>query len=442
MVDEPNVSPAIAHLGPMFDAPLLVSADRWDTFLHCVRSAIRHKDFEQVVFTSEESVESDRFWDNGSWLARNYRPYNVKDGVLGIPVRGALMDKLSYQFKSWATGYEYVRRAVERGMDDPQVNAIAFDIDSPGGSAAGCFELAGYINEQHGRKPMRAYANHLALSGAYAIATAADDIVVSPSGFTGSVGVVASHLDISQMLKDFGVKVTLVYAGKHKVEGNAYEELSEDARERMQSSVDKTYDRFVSTVAGNRNISYDDVRSTEALVFDPEDSIDVKFADSIAEHRIDVVEFAGKSDPNGDFAVTDKKPETKTATNKPDENQVDAAKIESDARAAERQRFADVHASDEHKGREALAAHLLATTDMSAEAVIKTLAAAPKATPAAAAAAVPGTERNHFTEAMNRAGSPEAGAGAETETDTLTPEAKASKVFETAGYAPVANTAH
>ena len=82
--------------------------------------------------------EDDEFM---AWL----RPYNVRGGVLTIPVYGVLIHKMSFKFGSWATGYAYIRRAFDRGMADPEVHSIVFDHNSPGGMVAGNFELAEHV---------------------------------------------------------------------------------------------------------------------------------------------------------------------------------------------------------------------------------------------------------------------------------------------------------
>ena len=105
-----------------------------------------------------------------------------------------------------------------------------------------------------------AVANHLAASAAYWIATAADELVVSPSAEVGSIGVFAAHEDMSAALEKEGVKVSLISEGKYKTEANPYEPLSEEARAAVQSRVSEYYDAFVKAVARNRGVKAADVR--------------------------------------------------------------------------------------------------------------------------------------------------------------------------------------
>ena len=68
------------------------------------------------------------------------------------------------------------------------------------------------------------------------------------------------HVDVSGLLEKFGEKVTLISAGKYKVEGNPYEPLTEEARAAIQQDVDHYYDLFVDAVAKGRGVTAKAVR--------------------------------------------------------------------------------------------------------------------------------------------------------------------------------------
>ena len=158
------------------------------------------------------------------------------------------------------TSTERFGQRFDEAVNDPNVASILIDIDSPGGSVYGTAELAAKIRSARGSKPIVAVANAMAASAAYWIATAADEIVVTPSGDVGSIGVWTAHEDMSRHLDAMGVKTTLVYAGKYKVEGNPFEPLTDEARAELQRSVDEAYQMFVRDVAKGRGRSVDEVR--------------------------------------------------------------------------------------------------------------------------------------------------------------------------------------
>ncbi len=154
-----------------------------------------------------------------------------------------------------------VSAALRAMADDPDIGSIVLDFDSPGGTIFGVPELAAQIREARARKPIVAVANSLMASAAYWLGAQADQLYVTPGGIVGSIGVYGMHQDISKAAENEGVKFTLISAGKHKVDGNPYEPLPDDVRERMQARIDEAYDMFIKDVARGRGVSEAEVRN-------------------------------------------------------------------------------------------------------------------------------------------------------------------------------------
>ena len=142
----------------------------------------------------------------------------------------------------------------DAAVNDPDVSAIVLDIDSPGGAVDLVPETAAKIRAATGRKPVVAVANTRAASAAYWLASQASELVVSPSGAVGSVGVYAAHEDISRQLDAEGVTVTLISAGDNKTDGNPFEPLTDQARATIQANVDAYYRMFTADVARGRGV--------------------------------------------------------------------------------------------------------------------------------------------------------------------------------------------
>jgi signal peptide peptidase SppA len=177
-----------------------------------------------------------------------------------IPVYGVVGHRMNMMNDiSGGTSVEKITNSFRQALKDPSVKAIVFDVDSPGGSVDGVPELADEILAARGQKKTVAVANTMAASAAYWLASACDELVVTPSGAVGSIGVWGAHEDISKAMNDAGVKVTLISAGKYKVEGNPYEPLSDEAKAALQADVDNFYSMFVKAVAKNRGVSQDSV---------------------------------------------------------------------------------------------------------------------------------------------------------------------------------------
>jgi len=209
-------------------------------------------------------------------------PYQVINGVALIPVHGTLVQKLgTMQPYSGMTGYDGLRANLSMALEDEQVKAIAFDIDSPGGEVAGCFDFADAIYRSRGIKPMWSILSESAYSAAYAIASATDRICVPRTGGVGSVGVICAHIDMSKALDKEGMTVTVIHYGEHKADGSEYKPLSSGALSRFQKDVDAMGDLFVKTVARNRGLSFEQVKNTEASTFMGADGVRVGFADDV-----------------------------------------------------------------------------------------------------------------------------------------------------------------
>lgn len=187
----------------------------------------------------------------------------VTGGVAVLPLRGLITPRaslLSLLFGGGG-GLESFRSGFREALADQEVGSILLDVDSPGGSTDLVSETAAEIRAARGAKPIVAIANTDSASAAYWIAAQADELVVTPSGEVGSIGVFILHEDISGFDEQLGVKTTLISAGKYKTEGNPYEPLDDAARASFEQTVDEFYDLFVGDVAEGRGTSAASVRA-------------------------------------------------------------------------------------------------------------------------------------------------------------------------------------
>ena len=182
------------------------------------------------------------------------RPAKTKRAIAVLPLQGPITKRAS-AFTAFfgGTSTDKFGEAFDSLMANDAIGAIVLDVDSPGGTVEGTMELTEKMYAARGTKPVVAVANGFMASAAYKIASAADQIVVIPSGQAGSIGTRAMHLDYSAALEKDGVKPTVVYAGEHKTEFDPFAPLSEEAKAEMQRVVDEYYGEFVKSVARNRN---------------------------------------------------------------------------------------------------------------------------------------------------------------------------------------------
>ena len=260
-------------------AACIVNPEQNSVFQACL-SSLANMEHAEEMLSGEHAATGEDFWNPGSEYLARYRPYNVINGVLQIPIRGVLLHQFPFA-TNWATGYEYIWQAYKRGMGDTDVKAIALLEHSPGGEVAGCFEAADRMYALKGTKPVRAFAHEYAYSAAYAIASVADHIVVSRTGGVGSIGVVTSHISFAKMLEAEGIEVTFIKYGEHKTDGNPYEALSPEARQRIQVRINDLGELFVSKMARNRGKSVEAIRNTQALTYSALEAVQVGLADSV-----------------------------------------------------------------------------------------------------------------------------------------------------------------
>lgn len=205
------------------------------------------------------------------------RVLNISGGLVNRPMPDAC--------GPGPVSYEAIARAFDEAIDDDGVKAVVLRIASPGGMAAGCFDLADRIFAARGKKPIYAMVDDYAYSAAYGIACAADEIWLTRTGGVGSVGVICWHYEQSEYNKKIGLKVTPIYSGARKVDYSPHMPLSKEAFEAEQAEVDRLRDLFVESVAKYRGMDADAVRATEAGTFNGPVAVAAGMADNIGTFR-------------------------------------------------------------------------------------------------------------------------------------------------------------
>lgn len=194
---------------------------------------------------------------------RRGRPAAIDGGVQIVPLQGVLTPQMGLLEMIFGIGggLTSFRDSFQQAVDNPDVGAIVINVDSPGGLVDLIPETAQMVRSARDKKVVVAVANTLAASAAYWIASQASEMIITPSGEAGSIGVYMEHRDLSGALEDLGVKVTMISAGKFKTEGNPYEPLDTEAVAAFQQAVDDHYNLFVKDVATGRGAQVGAVRN-------------------------------------------------------------------------------------------------------------------------------------------------------------------------------------
>ncbi len=148
-----------------------------------------------------------------------------------------------------------INKAINEAYDNKHVKAVALRINSPGGSPVQSDEIWSNIMEQRKEHPkVKTYAliGDMGASGAYYVASAADEIYVNPSSLVGSIGVILPNYDLQGMMKKIGVKDRTMHAGEYKDILSMGREMTEFEKEHIKQVLDVTHQNFINAVKEGR----------------------------------------------------------------------------------------------------------------------------------------------------------------------------------------------
>ncbi|QTD44978.1 S49 family peptidase [Ottowia testudinis] len=261
----------LPHLASrLYGMPLLIHRHKLDTILSVLGARVNWSASPAMLGATDFQPK-----------VRDPTP-GAESGVAVIPVYGTLVRRtVGLEAASGLTSYTALAQQLAAAVADPAVRGIVLDIDSPGGEAGGVFDLADQIRAACKVKPVWAVANDMAFSAAYALAAAAQRIVLPRTGGVGSVGVIALHVDQSVRDARDGLHYRAITAGAHKNDLSPHAPLSGDAESALQAEVNRLYDLFAQGVALHRNLTVDAVKATEAGLFFGNDAVSCGFADAV-----------------------------------------------------------------------------------------------------------------------------------------------------------------
>lgn len=357
----------------LFNRPLAITPDYFQVLLGAIAQRLNLSH----VQLGEELISADKLKVRAStYEGKERKSYQVtRDGIAILPISGSLVHKYGYlQPVSGMTGYDGIKARLIAALADDDVNGIMLDVDSPGGEVAGCFVLAQEMQKLLASKPIWSMGNELSCSAAFAISSQAERRIITSTAITGSCGVITAHVDRSQMLSQQGVKVTLLYSGQHKADGNGYEALPTDVKENYLSKLHALREEFADIVANGTGLTKKAVLDTEAQTYRGNEALSVGFADAVLSPDEALAELAEhsreKRKGKKTFATTQQQETTMS-----DENTQPVASA-SDVKA----RIKAILGHPEALDRKDLAEHLAYDTEMTAEEAAVILAKAPKAT--------------------------------------------------------------
>lgn len=285
---------------------------------------------------------------------KNTYAVSTRGGVAVIPVTGPLFRHANLLTAvCGATSYELLAQDFNKALNDPNISAILFDVDSPGGEVNGCSELSDMISNARGKKPIIAYASGSCCSGAYWIASACDKILASDTAIIGSIGVVS----IFEKSEDDKKTIEIVSSQSPNKRPDVE---TDEGKAKIQAHIDALADVFINKVAAHRNISPKEVIENfgGGDVFVGQNAVRIGLADGLASFEAIVSDLNNQS-----------------MENIMEEQKINASEI----KAQERMRMSQVLSASVTRGKEQTAELLLSKTDLAAADIIEILETVPSA---------------------------------------------------------------
>jgi protease IV len=196
------------------------------------------------------------------------------------PTRGDHVARL--EVSGLITGDERQLKLIRDLRDEDKVKALIVRIDSPGGTTVGSEALYEELLAFGAKKPVVAVMDSVAASGGYITALAADRVYARGNTITGSIGVIFSYPDVSQLLGTVGVKMEEVKSGELKAEPSGYKPTTEKARLVMLEMVNDGFTWFKGLVRDRRKLDQATVdRLSDGRVYSGRQALKEKLIDEI-----------------------------------------------------------------------------------------------------------------------------------------------------------------
>lgn len=197
-----------------------------------------------------------------------------------VDVRGAITP-------DGETSAYHINAALMEAFENEQAQAVAFVINSPGGSPVQSdeiWQMAMTLKKEYPNKKLYAVIGDVGASGAYYVASSADEIWVNSSSLVGSIGVVMQGYNIERLMDKVGVSDRTMTAGEYKNILSMTRPMTQAEQDHVQKLLDTTHQNFIDAVKQGRG---DKLKNTEenqiftGLFWTGKESVALGLADKI-----------------------------------------------------------------------------------------------------------------------------------------------------------------
>lgn len=200
----------------------------------------------------------------------------------------------------------FVKKQIDQVLKDDDVKGVVLRVNSPGGTVTASDYLLHHLKEMVAEReiPLVVSMGGICASGGYYISMAVGDkpdtIFVEPTTWTGSIGVVIPHYDVSGLMTEWKIADDSIQSAPLKTMGSPTKPMTEAERAVLQGLVDDSFARFKEIVVEGRPFFAENPAALEKVttgqVFSANQAVETKIADRIGfiEAAIDrVIELAG-----------------------------------------------------------------------------------------------------------------------------------------------------
>src|SRR5207248_4028218 len=106
---------------------------------------------------------------------------------------------------------------IKKAKEDANVKGVLLAVDSPGGTVTDSHKIYHQLKELSEKKPVFVSMGSLAASGGYFVAMGAGTqakIYAEPTTWTGSIGVIIPHYEVTELAEKAGIKALPLKTGE------------------------------------------------------------------------------------------------------------------------------------------------------------------------------------------------------------------------------------
>ncbi|WP_333013879.1 signal peptide peptidase SppA [Vibrio vulnificus] len=252
------------------------------------RQQLRAQLAEKFGASGDDSYKAISYYDYRATMRDNFDA-NAEDIAI-VVASGTIMDG---QQPRGTVGGDTVAGLLRQARNDDKVKAVVLRVDSPGGSAFASEVIRNEVQAlKDAGKPIVVSMSSLAASGGYWISMSADKIIAQPTTLTGSIGIFSVITTFEKGFNKLGIYTDGVGTSPFSGEGISTG-LSKGASQAFQMGIEHGYQRFISLVGNNRDLSLDAVdKVAQGRVWTGYDALQHGLVDQIGDFDDAVAEAA------------------------------------------------------------------------------------------------------------------------------------------------------